>query len=117
MNVLASAILICSAVSALLVSNDIGRENIMAFPSSTLPTPTPEPEKTVHTENGVIWSEAAASGVSIPVRDMKPVKATTTQPPREINPQNRFPIKPLKSAQKPDVPPTRKKVGEETIYP
>ena len=110
MKILVACFLICMAAAAAFVSDGFGRENTMALRQSTLPTPTPEPnrtpDKTLHSENGVIWSEASAAGVSIPVRDMPVVKPTTTQPPREINPQNRFPIKPVGSAHKPEPPAT-----------
>ena len=47
--------------------------------------------------SGPVSVSASGSGVSMPLRDLPPVKSTNQeQEPREINPQNTFPIKTVK---------------------
>jgi hypothetical protein len=69
-----------------------------------LPTPTPlrsdmpktNQSKPPQPTNGPVSKQAAAFGVSIPVRDLPPPTPGPKQASREINPQNTLPIKTIK---------------------
>lgn len=71
-----------------------------------MPTPTPENLKTTKkgavVTGGPISSQAAAAGVSSPVRDLPAAVPDRDQTPREINPQNSIRIKPQIDATEPN---------------
>lgn len=77
-------------------------ESFSPLTLASMPTPTPANSKTAKKDvvvtSGPISSQAAAAGVSLPVRDLPAAVPDGDPTPREINPQNSIRIKPQSDA-------------------
>lgn len=92
------------AFALLVCGNGISSRGVNTTVTVSNPKPGPEnktmnekPAKTPP-ETRPVSGQAAASGVSMPVRDLPPATPQVERPPREINPQNTIPIKKVKTS-------------------